>query len=52
MCYSRRPKILFYSSKSAVKASENFPTCLGFITNQNITKLESNEYQKEVGLQS
>lgn len=52
MCYSRRPKILFYSSKSAVKASENFPPCLGFITNQNIIKFESNEYKKEVGLQS
>lgn len=48
MCYSRRQKILFYRSKSAVKASENFPPCSGFI----ITKLESNKYQKEVGLQS
>lgn len=52
MCYSRRQKILFYRSESAVKASENFPPCLEFITNQNITKLESNEHQKEVGLQS
>ena len=52
MSYSRRQKILFYRSESAVKASENFPPCLEFITNQNITKLESNEYQKEVGLQS
>jgi len=52
MCYLRRPKILFYRSKSAVKASENFPPCLEFITNQNITKLECNEYQKEMILQS
>lgn len=52
MCYSHRQKILFYRSKSAVKASENFPPCLGFITNQNIIKLECNEYQKEVVLQS
>lgn len=48
MCYSRRQKILFYSSKSDVKDSENFPPCLEFISNPNINKLECNEYQKEM----
>lgn len=41
-----------FRHSSAVKASENFPPSLGFITNQNITKLECNEYQKEMVLQS